>query len=127
MMRLVFAVTIAAAVCAAHVSAQAPKVLQGSAPRGEERRDDIDAFQALLARGEIDEAGRCALPDGTARRVNSTLTFRLGQAYRCVEQWVRIAVPGSSPVHQVFEKRVTWLKLPPSVLPSGTQLIRNHP
>jgi hypothetical protein len=79
---------------------------------GIERRVDIDAFRALLARREIDRGGRCALPDGTTRGVNTTVTFPLGQIYRCSASWVPISGRGSSPVRQVFERRVTWVKEP---------------
>ena len=72
----------------------------------------IDAFRVLLARREVDRGGRCALPDGTTRGVNSTIRFPLGQIYRCSASWVSISGRGSSPVQQVFERRVTWVKEP---------------
>ena len=74
-------------------------------PRRYELRPDLDEFRAFLARGTVEKSGRCVLPDGTTRGVHSTVTFRPGLAYRCVEAWIRVTYP-PSPVRQPFERRV---------------------
>jgi hypothetical protein len=111
-MRVALTVAIAAVAFAVTPSAQESPLFRGPNKPAVERRADIDAFRALLARREIDRGGRCALPDGTTRGVNTTVTFPHGQIYRCSANWVPISGRGSSPVRQVFERRVTWVNEP---------------
>ena len=110
-MRWLLAVAPAALVFPGNVSAQAPPLIPDKAQRREVRRDDIDAFHALLARG-AQPGRRCALPDGTTRPLHTTVTFRLGQVYRCVEVWARIPSRTDTPRQGVFERRVTWTNVP---------------
>ena len=111
-MRFALAVAFATVALAVTTSAQESPLFRAPNKPAVERRADIDAFRVLLARREIDRGGRCALPDGTTRGVNTTVTFPLGQIYRCSASWVPISGRGSSPVRQVFERRVTWEKEP---------------
>lgn len=91
----------------------APLALQADQPRADDKpRKDHDAFRKLIATGQVDAGGRCALPDGTSRAVNAIVSFGGDRVYRCEAAWVPVSEAPTSGNERVYERRVTWTLQP---------------